>query len=633
MTDLEREQRKQEQKMRKEIEALGKNRTEVGCMILDNPTMSDLARANAGKYLYTGRIREWKPVDNTKLTNTDRYAYCFIDNDDDRGKDVLFESVSCSSNDRLFENHKDFIEVLGNDGAMERSRRFPYNKCVLKIDKDRVSKEKLERFWRDVEVSDCDRLFNGIRQSNGAFVEQNNECTESNNILNNEISALTREKLQLQQERDRLIDLNRSLSANLQVRTNDYNASKASYDERVAHRDHLASSYTGIISQLTEQRQNCMNRFTTVQRNLAHVNDEYSKMVTHYNHETIEYNKLRLAYSNLFYQNSVMESELKTLRTSNPILIIDRSNCETNYANTLNLLKDCSSNYSSLKIHLENMQFKYNDCANRRTDIKEDIKAKTTERNHAFRERNTLQTEYSQCFSKNGICITDQSERQVEHRDLENIIKNWKTKDCRDDELKLKMLQGKKDDMMKNCKNDFDRMTSLQQQVNELKKQAITAKSSQAQACIANKGLFTNNDYSITTRMLPQPEPPKRVREVQEEQKNANKPPEEVPWFKATIHDDVNFEGRKAIIDSRNTSGLRKSADGKKIYIDNPSAHGITWNAGSIQMETGKKPWRFIMVKDKNAESTNISASAQGTTGRLGSGNEDVETYRFEVVE
>lgn len=146
---------------------------EQPCNILNHNLLKGKAFNSAMNYIPTARIKMWKPKDETMMNkeNTDKFAYCYIDNDaDNKNQDALMQGPdACSrSNDVLFNNQ--FVVDVFSDNAVENTRKMPYKKCVLKIEKDQVNVDSLQRFWDSVGSQDCDQLYYPLQEKNQEYV-------------------------------------------------------------------------------------------------------------------------------------------------------------------------------------------------------------------------------------------------------------------------------------------------------------------------------------------------------------------------------------------------------------------------------------------------------------------------------
>lgn len=122
--------------------------------------------AIASNYIDNLRIRTWQPAQSNPLytqydkdKNTHDYCYYFVDSNNfipsDNTKDPLaplqdpLATISnCSRNSGLFKDTP-FIDDVFLDSNYDVTNTLPYDKCVIKINKQKATPSNLTRFWED----------------------------------------------------------------------------------------------------------------------------------------------------------------------------------------------------------------------------------------------------------------------------------------------------------------------------------------------------------------------------------------------------------------------------------------------------------------------------------------------------
>lgn len=184
------------------------------CSILDNGSIPSAA------FLDTLRFRKWKP--SSRAENTDTNAeYCYYYSDRDAQKrlyrgdpenrslanigDPLSSTNdagidSCSSNSPLF-GKASFVTDVFKDNDVERTVHdsLRYEKCVFKIDANRVTPSALTTFWDELDTTKSNSLAcNGQLQALKA--EQNNylgriaELVQETNLIRQQLQRLRDEE-------------------------------------------------------------------------------------------------------------------------------------------------------------------------------------------------------------------------------------------------------------------------------------------------------------------------------------------------------------------------------------------------------------------------------------------------------
>jgi hypothetical protein len=114
------------------------------------------SETTAKDFITTSRIKRWKPSDDSKRSGSCNAEYCYIDNDIlSSNIDPMMIGMECSSMHPFFQNVP-FITNAYNDESLDKTRNFPYNKCVFKIDEAKNTIQNKQTFWDKINDSKCD---------------------------------------------------------------------------------------------------------------------------------------------------------------------------------------------------------------------------------------------------------------------------------------------------------------------------------------------------------------------------------------------------------------------------------------------------------------------------------------------
>lgn len=130
------------------------------CHALHDPNLTGNANVISKQYIDSSRIKEWKPADPNAIANRNldpNIKYCYINNDAAAGvKDYAMAARSCSKTEPIFS--VPFISEVFEDANIDKTMTYPINKCVLAIDKSKVSTERLTQFWNGFGSTECTQV-------------------------------------------------------------------------------------------------------------------------------------------------------------------------------------------------------------------------------------------------------------------------------------------------------------------------------------------------------------------------------------------------------------------------------------------------------------------------------------------
>lgn len=137
------------------------------CKSLIDPSLTGNANIIARQYLDANRIKQWKPLNPDAVANKNtnsNITYCYFNNDLGNDlKDYAMSARDCNKGEGIF--NIPFITDVFEDATLDKTMTHPVNKCVIKIDKSKISTDGLTTFWDGLGQSECKQLNTPLSKS------------------------------------------------------------------------------------------------------------------------------------------------------------------------------------------------------------------------------------------------------------------------------------------------------------------------------------------------------------------------------------------------------------------------------------------------------------------------------------
>lgn len=196
------------------------------CDILYNTALNSQTQAIANNNLQTNRIKKFKP----KWTNglNKQTDYCYINDDlSNENYDFVLNKETCSKSSALFKD-SDFIRNVRTDNLLVNTKNNSIEKCVLEIDKTKVTPEALQTFWNNFDNNKCiklnDQLFKDHDSLLAELVKLRSKLEEldiSKTAVNDKLSIAQNKQEELKNTNETLLSEIRQYQTTLNVIANE----------------------------------------------------------------------------------------------------------------------------------------------------------------------------------------------------------------------------------------------------------------------------------------------------------------------------------------------------------------------------------------------------------------------------
>lgn len=381
---------------------------EEPCTTLYNHKLVDKGFKAATNYVTTARLKKLKHMPHVNVDN-EKYDYCYFDYDKEfKNIDPLMEGEDCSKINSVFYDIP-FISDVYIDKHMEDTRFFPYNKCVIKIDKEKArNTEHLQQFWERVETIDCKQQVREINMKIVSITEELDMCQEKLKQAKHEYNDLVKQAKDLESI---IIEKESTLNAclkNLQVlreelsiidhdlkqRNKQYETTKKDCESKILHVQTKASKCENDFKSLKSKHDNEVLRNKTLQSQLQ-------SNVSKFQLNSIAQTNLKEQHQSLkTYKDKLNESIFQLTQEYNSIYI-EWTNCNTQFT-------ECQKKLSLSRSNTINLQEKYTKCLKQYYSCKTDLERclafnaeKTKVRNDLMDIHKLYSNEYNHLLDEN----------------------------------------------------------------------------------------------------------------------------------------------------------------------------------------------------------------------------------------
>jgi hypothetical protein len=380
------------------------NHTEEPCFAMYDRKISGQAYNTATDMITTSRVKKWKPLDDGRRIGACNVEYCYVDYDARNSNiDPMLIGQDCTSKNQFFENVP-FITSVFEDSSMEKTRTFPYNKCVFKIDTSKATLENKQRLWDKVNGMHCDIQVADFNNEIIKYTESLKVCKEELSRLLNEYKRLlmshrgavaTREKYEFYLEtcRKRYTILEKELGNVRMDVLKQENAYMALMEDCKRKIPRLVESATYWKSQYDT----LYDKNMAVESNLSNVTGTITKLNKAYEPRIEAYNNLLLQLETFKGDNKDLEERLEVLNDMWMKCRIEFNMCEQRLAT-------CSNQYAINFQNLRSLVDSNNVCQSN-LNVSIASRNKCTETNRIeVEEYKRVQEAYDKCSEELRQC-------------------------------------------------------------------------------------------------------------------------------------------------------------------------------------------------------------------------------------
>jgi hypothetical protein len=459
---------------------------EEPCTILDDGLLRGNAFSAAMGYIPTARIKKWKPKDSTRVTDEDKFEYCYIDNDpQNNAQDRFMIGKECSlTNNRVFAN-MDFVNNAFEDNVVDNTRKMPFKKCVIKLDRSQINNRTLHNFWNTMDRVDCDQLFYPIQEENAKL---SIDIKDRKSVLSVLRSQIKEKQLIINQGNNEI----NKIAFDLKECKNHQAAIYSEVQKAIDDRDKWKKDYANAVKRCDIKLQNMTDILNNCKTQLATHTNGYNTTKNAFDKLLIEHRQLNNmfevtnnAYENLKAQHAFLMKSFNDLQEKHrdllPLWRACRDElpvCQRNLANCNNQTAQLNSQKNTYTTNLRQCYAELDVCRNsvRECDI---VRVRLTGElkelmNRSFECTNTLRT-----------CNQDVAAKKITTRDLAEIIKSLQISRpvCSEEQGVLAALQSEMNTHLRICSTNANTTSLYQRGIQALQTALTRARSTKLQTC------------------------------------------------------------------------------------------------------------------------------------------------------
>jgi hypothetical protein len=306
------------------------------------------------------RIKKWKPKFAPPID--DDAEYCYLNDDISKDeKDFSLSGIDCNKASPFFRDAA-FISDVFENNAYGATNNDTINKCVIKIDKSKVTLPELDKFWGNFDENKC--------------VELNASMFERNDMLQGEILTQGRIIDKLQQAKNAYNDKIAQADNNANLLTNDVETNTTYLHSLENAGDAIDRELLDVNNTLTSRRVFCStstsqleNNATSCEKKLATLKDDYDYLLGQANVERNELDK----YNNIIVTKNNDIEKIKASRNANDLInsrIVSSllsvqeyvDTCEPNLSATNRAIAVCKNDTSDRNAEFAAVDKQRSDC-------------------------------------------------------------------------------------------------------------------------------------------------------------------------------------------------------------------------------------------------------------------------------
>ena len=472
------------------------------CDILNDP---DSLMSTA--YLPSQRIKKFKP--QTPLQDGNKYEYCYIDNDVRNGiQDYIMKDRECSKSDPLFASP--FIESVYSDNNLENTRKFPYEKCIIKIDKEQVNRQEIKNFWDRIGTTECSRLFDEVLKENAKITNNVKTC-------NNEVTRLKKEFENKKQTINNLLNdtipnLDRQITSCMRTQSvlveDKNNALRDSMKWNKLFKEDETKCKTEL-SYLKNKADSCDVELENLKKLYNKKQDDYHRLYKRYvvlkeKKTALEsaYSNLQTQYSNILETKKALEEEYRKVYNSYVICMKELKVCTSTLSQCTKERERIENDLKRILKLLDECNQAHNKCKTSLLQTNENIGMILKEIERMQPLYNTCRIELENCRKKlQELLISKENMRRL----LEDVFQN--KSECFATIAEIENIDKELKDVLELCKMDIERKNEYTKAVMRVNEKKFEESNKQLAVCKNNQGMPTSY-ATITEQVKPNKIPP-----------------------------------------------------------------------------------------------------------------------------
>lgn len=486
---------------------------EQPCDILKGTDLSNDAYYTSTAFIPTMRLKEWKPVDRSRM-KADR-SYCYIDQDE-----------KCDD----YKEHAPFITSVFQDAAQDITRSMPTKKCVIEIDPATITNDNLDTYWKNMGKTECGGVVLKLQKENANLQEKIENVA---NVISDLELSKTNNTATTSKNNEVLGHLGRAIDetkASIERVNSEIETKRQLYSNLEANMSTSAASCRQTLGELNTNLGKCVTelRYWTGEYNNS--KKSYATLNPLYQTQQVMYNTNDMALQNMIsqYDNLVDKHDKLVLRYN--ILNDNNVQCNDGLAACTTSYRTCSNNDVQA---VNNGALKYgiwNSCmASAATCSNDNTRCLTENIRLTPINTETIQS-YQVCMNQYEKCQDSLTKDKVTSAGLKANIDEWLKTHVECNRF-IPLIDGVKESIkaiMIWCKLPMDMMVNNQKGFTDVQITAVQSVANQVAACEASVNLIP---------VIP-PEPPKAP-------VNPIAPAEET---EVTTYSELNFQGAKTIV-------------------------------------------------------------------------------------
>lgn len=301
----------------------------------------------ATDYVTTARLKKYKP--DLQTDQDIRYEYCYFDYDaKNNNMDPIMVDKECNKTNPVF-HAVPFISNVFENSDNESTRIAPHNKCVFKIEKDKLVLEEQQAFWNRISDMECDAQVQDINLQIIYLTKQTETCKDTLNAILKHFDQLVKTRLKNDQIIIQKQEELRACRHHLDVLIEEFQVLDVDYNRVDARYKQLGADCLKRTRELEMRLDSCTREFTILDNKSKDLHVQITGLIN--TQKTLE-NRLLVkstALENLKKQLETAQAYLNELESKYFELQKSKKACETNLAECANSLSTCTQSLSKTK--------------------------------------------------------------------------------------------------------------------------------------------------------------------------------------------------------------------------------------------------------------------------------------------
>lgn len=517
---------------------MGSTYLEEACTALYDENLTPGAKNAAMDYLDTSRIKKWKPLDRSTEQADPKYAFCYLDNDvENSNTDPVLATSGCNKAANSVFN-KDYIEDMFANTDYESTRKYPYKKCVVKINKDKLNLEEKNKFWNGVQAYQCDLAVDEVSMHIKETQARLATCQENVRALVKEYNTLLEVKGRLEGLIANVDENLRECLTNKAYQQRDFDSTNKDYQLKLAAYNVVVADCEKKLLEITTNLNRCKAEFERLSQDFARTKAEFETITAKLRKTSAEYQVLKASYENLLQQYTVL-LEYRKKRQTMLDEIRDRLNkCNDELAYCQSLLQKCTADRKRTTDEREYYLEVARQCNEQLLACKRALEECLARKQRLLADAETWKQRVYNCYAEYDECYRTMLQRQALNTKLSVYLEELKKRKltCEQDAS----LYGKR---LVDVEQEDRNLKSLEQQAEllhqgyvNMAQENLRGQTESVVACRRN----------VTTVFPPPPKPP--------EQPPPEEPPPPPP--KVTFYDNPGYAGNSFTIEGAGEKNL-----------------------------------------------------------------------------